>query len=312
MNTPSAITFPMRRSSGKLHAAAGIATAWLPLAVLPAVVYSLAVGEVASWLLMWLISAAIYFSFKWLAWETSRRPITSAARKFAWWLGWMGMDPARFLSDEPPAVERRPNLAEWMYAGRNIAGGAALFGVGMYFISRGWLYAGGWCGMFGVVLVMHFGLFHAISCGWRAAGVNALPIMDRPLTSANLGEFWGRRWNRAFRDAGYAALFQPVAKRWGATAAMVAVFLFSGVIHEAGISVPAGGGFGLPTLYFVVQAVMLLVQNSDWGRRMGLSRGRRGHAFTMLVVFGPLAILFHPPFVYEVILPMMRAVGQPF
>lgn len=306
MTTSATIAVPMRRSSGKLHAAVRIVTAWLPLAVLPTVVYLLAVNKVAPWLLMWLISAAIYSSFKWLAWETSRLPIATTARKLAWWLGWMGMDPARFLSSDPPTTERRPNLAEWVYAARNTLGGAGLYATGVFLFSRGWLYAGGWCGMFGTVLVMHFGLFHVISCAWRAAGVNALPIMDRPLTSASLGEFWGRRWNRAFRDAGYAALFQPVAKRWGATAAMVAVFLFSGVIHEAGISVPAGGGYGLPTLYFVVQAVMLTAQNSDWGRRMGLGRGRRGHVFTMLVVFGPLGILFHPPFVYEVIVPMMQ------
>jgi hypothetical protein len=218
------------------------------------------------------------------------------------------MDPARFLSDRPPTIEHRPTFAEWMDAARNILSGAALFGVGAYLISRGWLYAGGWCGMFGTVLVLHFGLFHVISCAWRASGVNALPIMDRPLRSASLGEFWGRRWNRAFRDASYAALFQPVAKRWGATTAMIAVFLFSGMIHEAGISVPAGGGYGLPTLYFVVQAVMVTIQNSAWGGRMELGRGRRGRVFTMLTIFGPLAMLFHPPFVYEVIVPMMRAV----
>jgi hypothetical protein len=306
MNAISTADISMRQTSSKPRGLARSVIAWLPLMVFPAAAYSLTVRHVAPWQLMWLISAAIYFSFKWLAWRSVCLPKASTTRKTAWWIGWMGMDPVRFLSSAGPAAERRPNVAEWRYTATNVLTGAAVFVSGAYLIATGWPYAGGWCGMFGVVLVLHFGLFHAISCAWRAAGVNALPIMDRPLTSASLGEFWGRRWNRAFRDAGYAALFQPVAKRWGATAAMLAVFLFSGIIHEAGISVPAGGGYGLPTLYFVLQAVMLLVENSARGKRAGLGHGRRGHLFTLLTVFGPLAILFHPPFVHNVIVPMME------
>jgi len=42
----------------EMHAA----TVHAPLVVLPAVVYLLAVGKVAPWLLMWLIAAAIYAS----------------------------------------------------------------------------------------------------------------------------------------------------------------------------------------------------------------------------------------------------------
>jgi hypothetical protein len=298
----------MRNASANRRDLTRNVIAWLPLAVLPAAAYFVTAPRVAAWQLMWLISAAIYFSFKWLAWHNAQLPVESVAQKAAWWVGWMGMDPARFL-DDGPVAERRPNLAEWRYAARNIFVGAALFVGGSYFIADGWSYVGGWCGMFGVVLLLHFGVFHVISCAWRAAGVNALPIMNRPLTSVSLGEFWGRRWNRAFRDAGYAALFQPAAKRWGVTTATIAVFLFSGVIHEAGISVPASGGYGLPTFYFALQVAMLLAESSAWGKRKGLGRGWRGRAFTMLVVFGPLPLLFHPPFVYNVIVPMIRVLG---
>ncbi len=296
----------MQPASSKLHYIARRVLAWLPLGVLPIVVYLIAIEKVTRWQLMWLVCTAIYFSFKWLAWESVKLPAARTSRKLAWWLGWMGMDPARFLNLESTATEHRPKLAEWWYAVRNILGGTMLFVVGAYLIANGWIYTGGWCGMFGVVLVMHFGFFHLISCGWWTVGVDAQPIMDRPLTSASLGEFWGRRWNRAFRDASYAALFHPIAKQWSTTKAMIVVFLFSGMIHEAGISVPAGGGYGLPTLYFILQAAMLITENSAWGKRAGLKRGLRGRVFTMAVVFGPLAMLFHPPFVYQVIVPMMK------
>jgi hypothetical protein len=160
---------------------------------------------------MWLIAAAIYFSFKWLAWRSSRVPADSLARKTAWWLGWMRMDPAEFLGSDVLPADYRPTWAEWRYAAGNVAAGVLLFALGSACVAGDWPLLGGWCGMFGLVLMLHFGVFHLISCAWRSAGVKALPLMNRPLCSTSLGEFWGRRWNRAFHDTAYAALFRPLA-----------------------------------------------------------------------------------------------------
>ena len=60
-----------------------------------------------------------------------------------------------------------------------------------------------------LVLVLHFGSFHLLSCGWRFAGVQARPLMDRPLASASVSEFWGRRWNTAFRDLTHLSNSHP-------------------------------------------------------------------------------------------------------
>ena len=104
------------------------------------------------------------------------------------------------------------------------------------------------------MLGLHFGLFHLLALAWRAAGVDAVPLMDRPLSAATAEEFWGRRWNTAFAFLTRAALFRPLARRFGAGPAVWAGFLFSGLLHEAAITLPAGAGFGGPTCYFLLQA----------------------------------------------------------
>ena len=82
-------------------------------------------------------------------------------------------------------------------------------------------------------------------------------------------------------------------------------FAVSGLIHELVISLPAGAGYGLPTGYFLLQGLAVLA-----GRQWNVLRnGISGWVFTMLVVAGPAYWLFHPPFIKNVILPFMRAIG---
>ena len=72
---------------------------------------------------------------------------------------------------------------------------------------------------------------------------------------------------------------------------------------------PARGGFGLPTAYFVLQGLGVLAERSDWGRRVGLGRGLRGWLFTVVFTGAPVFWLFHPVFINNIILPMLRAIG---
>ena len=137
------------------------------------------------------------------------------------------------------------------------------------------LYLAGWMGMAGVVLTLHFGLFHLLSCAWRRAGVEARPLMNAPVVSESLGEFWGRRWNTAFRDLTHRFLLRPMTRRLGVRGGIAAGFVCSGLVHELVISVPAGGGYGDPTLFFAIQGIGILVERGRLGRSAGLAREPR-------------------------------------
>ena len=90
---------------------------------------------------------------------------------------------------------------------------------------------------------------------------------------------------------------------------MLLVFLLSGLVHELVISVPARGGYGLPTGYFLLQGLGVAAEHTRVGRRIGLGHGWRGWLFTMLVTAAPAFWLFHPPFIRNLILPMLKALN---
>ena len=131
--------------------------------------------------------------------------------------------------------------------------------------------------------------------------------MDWPILATSVSDFWGRRWNLAFRDLTHRFVFRPLTSRLGAKPALAVGFLISGIVHDLVISLPAGAGFGGPTLFFVLQGAAIFLERSASGRRLSLGRGAIGWAFTMLVLVAPLCLLFHPPFVRTVVVPMLSA-----
>jgi len=226
----------------------------------------------------------------------------------AYLFAWPGMDADRFLRPPSESVPA-PGWQEWVFA-------AAKFVFGVILISRvapAMSHCGhvvqGWTGMIGLVFVLHFGLFHLLSCGYRAVGIDAVPLMDWPVLSTSLAEFWGRRWNRAFRDLTHRFLFIPFRKRLGPTGALASGFFVSGLIHELVITVPMGTGYGFPTAYFALQAVGLLLERGWWGRRFRLGQGWRGWFFALTVIVLPVPLLFPPPFVLRVIIPFLNVIG---
>ena len=76
------------------------------------------------------------------------------------------------------------------------------------------------------------------------------------------------------------------------------------------ISLPARGGYGGPTAFFLLQAGALFAERSPLGQQLGLARGPRGWAVTMLALLGPLFLLFHPTFVYAVVAPFLDWITQ--
>jgi alginate O-acetyltransferase complex protein AlgI len=219
------------------------------------------------------------------------------------------MDAGAFLDTKPLPKSERPAWSEVAWAV-----GYCLIGVLLICdTARRLTYMHellvGWLGMIGVVLLLHFGIFRLMSCGWRAAGVAARPLMNRPILSTSVSDFWGRRWNTAFRDLTHRFLFRPLAHHMRPKCALVAGFLISGLIHDLLISVPAQAGYGGPTAFFLIQAVAILVERSPWGRAGGLGKGWQGWLFTLLVLTLPAGLLFHPPFIRTVVLPFLEAIG---
>jgi predicted DCC family thiol-disulfide oxidoreductase YuxK len=277
-----------------------IAPAILPLAALCTKVF------VPAWVFMWLMAVAIFFGCKWLTLgrATERAGRVCPFRAAAYLFVWPGMDAARFLS---PDLAPRPSRLALMKNSalsilRILIGALLLFAVARHAAEP---LLAGWIGMVGMILILHFGLFDLASIGWRALRVDAPPIMNRPLRSTSVSEFWGRRWNGAFNDLAVRLVFRPVARRNGLVIGTLVAFAVSGLIHELVISLPAGAGYGLPTGYFLLQGLAVLGERK-WN---ALRRGISGWLFTMIIVAGPAYWLFHPPFVRHVILPFMRAIG---
>ena len=78
------------------------------------------------------------------------------------------------------------------------------------------------------------------------------------------------------------------------------------VVHDLVISWPAGTGFGLPTLYFLLQFIAMMFQRSATAKRLGVGTGWGGRLLAWLVIVGPAPLLlFHPPFVERVIIPFI-------
>jgi hypothetical protein len=265
------------------------------------------IAEWPRWALMWTLATAIYATCKALTWTTANANNVPGWKHAAYLLAWPGMDAAAFLETKPrtPCCPR----AEWIRAASHLTLGTLLVFVVARRLPAGDQYVVGWIGMIGIVLILHFGAFHLVSCLWRGFELEARPLMNHPLQSTSLGEFWSRRWNTAFRDLTFRLLFKPLTARFGPRAGVLAGFAFSGFVHDLVISVPAGAGYGGPTLFFTIQGVAVVIERSALGRRIGFGRGMMGRSFAMLSLVAPLPLLLHRPFVVGIITPFMHAIG---
>ena len=258
------------------------------------------------WVEMWVLCFGLFGASKLLTMANmggKPRPRWDG-RLAAYLLLWIGMDARGFLS-QGRRVEKPPRR-EWFFAlGNTLLGVMLTWGVARQSAAGSSLLAG-WVGMAGGILCLHFGTFHLLSLVWRSAGVDAPPLMRSPHRATSLSVFWGERWNHAFHLLVVRHVFRPIARRAGALPALWGGFLVSGLIHDLVISVPARAGYGLPTLYFLLQALGVTAERTPVARTLGLGRGWRGWAFTMLCVVVPAGLLFHEAFVVRVMLPFLH------
>jgi len=257
---------------------------------------------------MWLLAFAIYVGCKWLTWRRTPVPDAPPWRHAGYLLAWPGLDAGAFLGAARERA-RPPTASEWLFAAAKTAFGFGLVYAVTPMVPADRPYLVGWVGMIGIIFVLHFGTFHLLSCAWRSVAVSAKPLMRWPVAATSVGDFWGRRWNTAFRDITHRFLFRPLAARVGPRWALIAGFTFSGLIHDAVISVPAGGGYGGPTVFFAIQGLALLAERIRPMRAGGFASGWGRRLFTGLILITPSPLLFHPPFVERVVVPFLAAVG---
>jgi hypothetical protein len=224
------------------------------------------------WHVMLIVSFGIYATLKLASWGVGTvAGELGAMRSVEFLLLWPGMDVRPFAASSHRALSTP--ASEW---------GAALAkmiaGLGLAFLAGGFATehptVAAWVGWMSLLLAIHCGAFRLLALAWQRAGVDARPIVDRPLAADSLADFWGRRWNLAFRDAAHRFVFRPLVGRIGVNGAMVATFVFSGLVHDVAMSLPAGGGYGLPTLYFMIQGAGMLVERRfDSLRRVNRKSG---------------------------------------
>jgi alginate O-acetyltransferase complex protein AlgI len=242
---------------------------------------------------MWILAVSMFMAAKWAMWWPHRGQAGPGA-SLMWFVLWPGMDAAWL---------RKEHVRPAAGAGRGLvhtALGAALVAAAMALREQG--LAAAWLAMAGLLNLLHFGLFHVLAGFWQRRGRRAPPLVDRPLASTTLTEFWGRRWNTAYHHLSDRLVFRPLARRHGAVVAMLSVFIVSGLVHDLVISLPARGGWGLPTLYFVIQGAAIPCE-----RRWKL----RSRLWVLCVAGLPLPLCFHPSFCERVILPLLDALTFP-
>jgi alginate O-acetyltransferase complex protein AlgI len=256
---------------------------------------------------MWALAVSIFGGLKWLTLASSAAAQDASLWRIAGYLFlWPGLNADRFLRGSQ-ATTTTPRELFW--AAAKVTAGAMILSIAVPRALALHPLAAGWLGMLGLVLILHFGIFHLLSLAWRSAGIVALPLMNRPLAAHSLSDFWSCRWNVAFRDVAHRFVIRSVAPRLGIVGATLAVFLISGVVHDLVISLPVGAGYGRPTLYFVLQSIAVLFERSPLGQRAGFGDGWPGRVFAAGVLLLPVPLLFHPPFVLQAILPTLRALG---
>jgi len=256
---------------------------------------------------MWALSFAIFAALKWMTWWAAHNKVPAdVIRSLVYLLAWPGMDADAFL--DPGSRPDKPSLRDWLWATMKTALGIALLWVIARRIPAEQSLLRGWTGLFGLILLLHFGSFHLVALFWRANGIDAEPIMSSPILSKTLSEFWGKRWNLGFRVLAHEFIFRPLQKHTGACVAGLLVFAVSGLIHDLVISVPARGGYGLPTTYFIVQGLGVVLERSALARRIGLQKKLPARIFTLVVTSAPVFWLFHSHFVHRVIIPFMHAI----
>lgn len=257
------------------------------------------------WVWMWLTIGMLFWTLKLLTiLNLDNREAFPGGRLAAYLFLWPGMRPEPFLNSAQ--ATGRKEAYSWTWGTLNLFSGAVLLWSSPQRFLEPWDL---WLSMIGFSLTLHFGLFDLLAAFWRWRGVPVEKLFCNPIAATSLADFWNNRWNRAFSAFVRDLLFRPLARRIGGRFASLAVFAFSGLVHELAISVPARGGYGGPMLYFLIQGVLMQMESTALGRTIIRKVPVLGWLWTMIAVLGPMPLLFHGPFIGYVVVPFLTAIG---
>lgn len=191
---------------------------------------------------------------------------------------WPGMDPERLIQRAKPGEGDARPIARgllFIYFGVAFIGAASLFPLPPPLRL--------WIALIGLLFTIHFGFSEILSSGFRLAGKPVRPLFDQPLAAKSLNDFWTRRWNIAYVEMNRRLFVPALLRRFSYRGAVLGVFVISGLLHEMAISYPSGSGWGLPTLYFLLQGLLVLAE-SRWKIRSRL--------FVWLAIVVPMPLVF--------------------
>lgn len=213
---------------------------------------------------------------------------------------WFGMDPQFLLRRQERSI---PYWKQDLFTGvsRIFAGIALVFALRISVeIWFGTVFqpVAGLILLVGLSLFLHFGVLRVSTALYRKAGYSAKVLFRQPVKSRSLREFWSRRWNIAFVEMTSAIVYRPLKGEIGKPRALLLAFLFSGVLHEIAISLPVQTCFGLPMIYFILQLTGIYLEEKLFNRPPGI-------LWVCIFLVAPLPVLFHPPFMQEVLWPIV-------
>ena len=219
---------------------------------------------------------------------------------------WFGMNPAPFTA--LPAKPLPDHISYYKIGLSRMVAGLLLINTG-YFITplletTAFNFIVHLLYLVGLSLILHFGILKIAAGFLRGKGIHVTSLFKDPIQSKSLEEFWSKRWNIAFVELTTIAVLRPVKKRYGAGIAFWISFLFSGLLHELAISLPVKSGFGKPLLYFIIQAVLIMVVEKRIFRHR--PEGLPAKCWLLASVLLPVFLLFHKDFIQQVIIPLVH------
>jgi hypothetical protein len=221
-----------------------------------------------------------------------RRGQVTATGLAVFLFGWPGVIPEYFrVRHQAQTIDPARFLAAWI---RTALGAVSVVLLAVYAPRiPEWLL--GLAGTAALLLTIHLGLCDLLPWVLRWAGFAVPMLFDRPWAARSLGEFWSRRWNLAFVDMNQRLLLRRLYRRLGNPGSRFALFAISGMLHELALSFPAGGGWGLPFSYFLLQGALVAVEE-----RLRIA----SRAWVWFWVLAPAPWLFHGPFRRTLIVPL--------